>query len=78
MRKSFIILALLVAFNFASPVGQNLTLNTRHVIEYVRDDNRKDLTDNEILRNKVIMYMRLQVLLLRVGVINNSLHFNTS
>jgi len=78
MRKSFIILTLIIAINIANPVSQNLTLNTRHIIEFVQDDKQRDLTDNEILRNKVIMYMRMQVLLLRVEVINNNLGYNTS
>jgi len=78
MRKSFIILTLLIAINFANPTGQSLTLNTRHVIEFVQGDRSKDLTDSELLKNKVVMYMRLQILMLRVGVINNCVQYNSS
>ena len=77
MKKSLVILALLAAINFANPTGQILTINTRHIIEYVQDDKRKDLTDNEILRNKVVLYARLQIIMLRVRLINNSLLYDT-
>jgi hypothetical protein len=78
MKKSFIILTLLIAINFANPTAQSITLNARHVIEYVQKDNQKDLTDNELFKNKVVMYMRLQILMLRVNVINSLLGYNTS
>jgi len=78
MRKSFIILTLLIAINFANPASQSITLNTRHVIEYVLEDKQKNLTDSELLKNKVVMYLRLQILMLRVGVVNNSLGYNSS
>ena len=78
MRKGFIIISLLVAFNFTAPNSQPVAQVIRHRIEFVQEDKSKDLTENELLKNKVVMYMRLQVLMIRVAVINNSFGFNTS
>jgi len=55
-----------------------LAQTIRHKIEFAQEDKSKDLTSNELLKNKVVMYMRLQVLMIRVTVINNSYGFNTS
>ncbi len=78
MKKAFIILTLLVAFNFSSPNNQVLSQTAKHVIEYTQEDKTRDLTNNEILKNKVIMYMRFQILLVRVSIINSDEAFNTS
>lgn len=78
MRKGFIIITFLIAFNFTTPNSQPFAQVLRHQIEYVQEDKSKDLTDNELLKNKVVMYMRLQVLMVRVAVINNNFGFNTS
>jgi len=78
MRKSFIIITFLLAINFTAPNNQALTQIIRHQIEFAQEDKSKDLTDNELLKNKVVMYMRLQVLMIRVAVINNCDGFNTS
>jgi hypothetical protein len=78
MRKSFIIITLLLAFNFTTPNSQPLTYSIRHQIEFAQDDKSKDLTENVLLKNKVVMYMRLHVLMIRVALINNNYGFNTS
>lgn len=71
-------MTLLVAFNFSSPNNQVLNQNVRHVIEYTQEDKTRDLTNNEILKNKVVMYMRMQILFIKVSVINANIGFNTS
>ena len=78
MRKALIILTLLVAFNFTAPNNQTLSQTARHVIEYTQEDKTRDLTNNEILKNKVVMYMRLQMLLVKVYAVNHGAGFNTS
>jgi len=78
MKRTFLIFILLVAFNFANPTGQVYSQNVRHNIEYVKVDKSKSRTNNELLRNKVIMYMRYQVLLMRVYSVNKRLEYNTS
>jgi len=78
MRKSFIIITFLLTINFTSPNTQILSQTVRHQIEFVQEDSSKDLTNNELLKNKIVMYMRLQILMIRVSVINNCYGFNTS
>lgn len=78
MKKTFFILILLAAINFTAPNTQALTQSLRHKIEFVLEDKAKDLTDNELLKNKVVMYMKMRVLLVRVILIDNNGGFNTS
>ncbi|NOS84946.1 MAG: hypothetical protein HOP31_07385, partial [Ignavibacteria bacterium] len=53
MKKAFIILTLLVAFNFGTPNANVLSQLARHSIEYRQEDKSRDLTNNELLKNKV-------------------------
>ena len=78
MKRAFIILTLLVAFNFTAPNGNSFTQTIRHQIEFAQEDKSRDLTNNEILKNKVVLYLRLQILSLRVVVIDKYTGFNTS
>jgi hypothetical protein len=65
-------------FNFTTPNSQPFAQVLRHQIEYVQVNKAKDLTENELLKNKVVMYMKFQVLMIRIAVINNNFGFNTS
>ena len=78
MKKAFIILTLLIAFNVTAPNSRQLTQTLRHHIEFAQEDMSKDLTENELLKNKVVLYLRLQMLHVRVSVINANYEFNTS
>ena len=78
MKKAFIILTLLIAFNVTTPNSQSLAQTLRHHIEFAQEDKSKDLTENELLKNKVVLFLRLQMLLVRVSVINANYGFNTS
>ena len=78
MKKAFIILTLLIAFNFTVPVGQTLSQTARHGIEFVREEKSRDLSTNELLKKKVTLYLRYQIMLARVAKINSDVAFNTS
>lgn len=78
MKKAFIILTLLIAFNFTVPNSQGMGLTLRHVIEYRQEDKSRDLTENEILRNKVVMYIRMHMMVIKVIRIDANDRFNTS
>lgn len=78
MKKAFIILTLLIAFNFSAPNNQALSQKLRHIIEYTNEDKTHYLTNGEILRNKVLYYMRIQILFHRVACINANIGFNSS
>ena len=78
MKKAFIILTLLVAFNFATPNANVLSQLARHSIEYRQEDKSRDLTNNELLKNKVVRYLRMQLLLISVVRVDKNVRFNTS
>ena len=78
MKKAFIILTLLVAFNFATPNANVLSQLARHSIEYRQEDKSRDLTNNELLKNKVIRYLRMQMLLSSVVRVDKNASVNSS
>lgn len=78
MKKAFLILTLLIAFNFTAPNANVLTQLARHTIEYRQEDRSRSLTENELLKNKVVSYLRMQILISRVKCIDRSFGFNTS
>lgn len=78
MKKAFLILTFLLAFNFFSPNTQVLSQKARHVIEYTQEDKQRDVTNDEILKNKVVRYMKMQILLHKISLIDASGGFNTS
>ncbi len=78
MKKAFIILTLLVAFNFTVPNNQALSQRVRHIVEYRQEDKSRDLNENELLKNKVVMYMKLQLMVFQVVRIDVNTGFNTS
>jgi hypothetical protein len=78
MKRTFLILTFIIAFNFTAPNTQTLAQTVRHHIEFAQEDKSKDLTENELLKNKVVLYLRIQMLLVRVMIINSNLEFNTS
>ncbi|HMQ81151.1 MAG TPA: hypothetical protein PKE39_03425 [Ignavibacteria bacterium] len=78
MKKAFIILTLLVAFNFATPNVNVLSQLARHSIEYRQEDKSREVTNNELLKNKVVRYLRMQMLLSSVVRVDKNLEINTS
>lgn len=60
------ILTLLIAFNFTAPNTNILTHLARHTVEFRQEERTRGLTDNELLKNKVVRYIRMQMLLSRV------------
>ena len=78
MKKAFVILTLLVAFNFATPNINVLSQLTRHTIEFRQEDRSREVTNNELLKNKVVRYLRMQMLLSSVVRVDKNAGFNTS
>jgi hypothetical protein len=78
MKRAFVILTLLIAFNFTAPNSQTLIITIRHQIEFAQEDKSRDLTDNELLKNKGVLFMWYQLLALRIYAVNASFGFNTS
>lgn len=78
MKKALLILVLLAAFNLTAPNIYALSQKSRHTIEFREEDRTRDLTNNELLKNKVVMYLRMNVLEVRVMMINRNAEFNSS
>lgn len=78
MKKAFIILTLLVAFNFGVPNVNVLSQLARHSIEFRQEDKSRDLTNNELLKNRVVRYLRMQMLLSSVVRVDKNAGVNSS
>lgn len=78
MKKAFIILTLLVAFNFATPNVNVLSQLARHSIEFRQEDKSRNLTNNELLKNKVVRYLSMQMLLSSVVRVDKNVWVDTS
>lgn len=78
MKKAFIILTLLVAFNFATPNANVLSQLASHSIEFRQEDKSRDLTNNEPLKNKMVRYLRMQMLLSSVVRVDKNAWVNSS
>jgi hypothetical protein len=74
MKKTLIILLFVAAISTSAPAGQVLEVRARHLIEYSQD-NKRQASDDEILKQKVICYMRIEVLKLRVMMVDNSRYY---
>ncbi len=69
---------LFLAINFTNPSVQVFSQNSKHKIEFVREVKNENLTKNELLKNKVVLYLRYQILMQRIAVVNSNAGFNTS
>ena len=78
MKKAFLILTLLIAFNFGSPNSSVLSLLARHSIEFRQEDKTRDLTNNELLKNKVVRYLKQEMLLSLVVRVDKNYGINSS
>ncbi len=78
MKKAFLILTLLIAFNFGSPNPNVLSLLARHNIEFRQEDKSRDLSNNELLKNKVVRYLKQEMLMNLVIRVDKNLAINSS
>jgi len=80
MRKGFFIIILVLTINVTAPAGNMLYQRQRHLIEYTQEVNKKEADNDELLKNKAVMYLRFVVLANRIMLIDRSylVYFNTS
>ena len=79
MKKALLILFLLMAFNLSSPGGQIYQQKLRHIIEFTQEDHNKKMTEDELIRSKAVLFLRLQLILTAMERIDNAERFyNTS
>jgi hypothetical protein len=80
MKRMALILMLLFLFNFSTPSNNVLSPKLRHYIEYTQVINKRSVSDDEILKQKIVLYMRIHSLLMKMEYIDMcyGLSFNTS
>jgi hypothetical protein len=66
MKKIFFILLLLAAMNLSAPAESTLYMRQRHLIENTSNINRRDVPVDEIIRQKIVMYARLEYLMMGI------------
>jgi hypothetical protein len=71
---------LLFLFNLATPGNNVLSPRLRHYIEYSQGVNKRDVSDDEILKKKLVLYLRLELMRMKIEYIDMAynLSFNTS
>ena len=79
MKKTFIILIFVIAISASSPSNPVLIQRARHLIEYSQD-NKKEASTDELLKQKIVCYMRVEILRIKIQLIENSLtaQYNSS
>lgn len=70
MKRAFFILFLVIAINFSVPSGDTMYQRQRHLIENTSGINKRDVPADELLKQKVILYARGEVLLMRIIAID--------
>ena len=72
MKKGFFIIILVLTINVTAPAGNTLYQRHRHLIEYTQEVNKKNADNDELLKNKTVMYLRFAVLANRIMFIDRS------
>ena len=79
MKRTVFILFLVIAINFSVPAGETMFQRQRHLIENTSGINKRDVPADELLRQKVIIYAGIEVLAMKVMIIDlNSRYYNSS
>ncbi len=63
MKRVLIIFVLLVAFNFSTPDSNLMVLRHRHLIEFSQGEHTKSLSENEVIKNKAALYLKLYMIM---------------
>ena len=58
----------MIAINFSAPASETLVLRQRHLIENTTGINKRDVPADELLRQKIINYVRMELLVYRILV----------
>jgi len=79
MKRILFILFLVIAINFSAPASETLVLRQRHLIENTAGINKRDVPADELLRQKIISYARMELLVYRILVVDTYYNrFNNS
>jgi hypothetical protein len=80
VKRILFILFLVIAINFSAPATETLVLRQRHLIENTSGINKRDVPADELLRQKIVSYARMEILIYRI-LITDAYHngyYNTS
>ena len=80
MKKSLLVLTFLIGISFSAPDANLMLMRHRHTIEYSIENHTKYLTENEIIKERVAMYLKLSIILSAAARFqeNKEKNFNTS
>ncbi len=79
MKRILFILFLVIAINFSIPAGDTMNQRQRHLIENTSGINKRDVPADELLRQKVIIYARMEMIAMKVLIIDlNGRNYNSS
>lgn len=80
MKRIFFILFLVIAINFSVPATETLVLRQRHLIENTAGINKRDVPADELLRQRIVNYARMEILLYRILITDayHNRYYNTS
>ena len=80
MKRILFILFLVIAINISVPEAETLSLRQRHLIENTTSINKRDVPADELLRQKILSYARMEILFIRIALVDEYYRqsFNTS
>lgn len=80
MKRILFILFLVIAINFSVPASETLVLRQRHLIENTTGINKRDVPADELLRQKIVNYARMELLVYRILIVDSyhNRFYNTS
>ncbi len=70
MKRGFFIIILVLTINVTAPAGNALYQRQRHFIEYAQEFHRKKADNDELLKNKTVMFVRYAVLANKILIID--------
>jgi len=80
VKRILFILFLVIAINISVPAAETLSLRQRHLIENTTGINKRDVPADELLKQKIVSYTRMEILLFRIALVDaySEKSFNTS
>lgn len=75
MKRILFIIILIVSINFSAPIGRSTYIRLKNNIEF-NQDYKDELSNNEVLKSKVEVFLKLQILLLISDKLTSKMQFD--